>query len=87
MDATGFKYLSKEDVDITTAQDKPTQGSYLPDRIALIKNAVIINEVPFVRIEEVIACKKAYNRPKDREDIKAIKNYIKTPNKQYLYKI
>lgn len=72
----GFEILRKDDADITTQQDKPTDGSYCPDRIQLIKDAEIINGVPFVQIEEVIACKKDYNRPKDRRDLKLIKEYL-----------
>jgi hypothetical protein len=74
--ANGFTILSKEDADVTTVQDKPTDGDYNPDRIQLIKEATIINGVPFVKIEEVIACKTAYNRFKDIEDIRLIKNYF-----------
>lgn len=72
----GFPILSKDDADVTTVQDKPTDGGYCPDRLQLIKDAEIINGVPFVRIEEVIACKKDYNRPKDIEDINMIENYL-----------
>ena len=61
----GYALLTKGEADVTTVQDKPTHGDYLPDRIRLIKEAPIINGTPFVKIEEVIACKKAYNRPKD----------------------
>jgi len=79
--ANGFMMLIKGDVNVTTTQDKPTDGDYCPDRLQLIKNAVKIKGVPFVRIEEVIACKKDYNRQKDRDDIKAIKLYINTHRK------
>ena len=72
----GFEILKKGDADVTTVQDKPTDGSYCPDRVQLIKDAQIINGVPFVRIEEVIACKKDYDRPKDREDIKNLEEYL-----------
>src|SRR3989338_7035700 len=58
-----YELLTKGEADVTTVQEKPTHGTYSPDRIKLIKNAAIINGVPFVRIEEVIACKKDYNRP------------------------
>lgn len=75
--ANGFTMLVKADANISTVQDKPTDGSYCPDRLQLIKDAVIINGMPFVRVEEVLACKKDYNRPKDLEDIKTIEEYIK----------
>jgi len=35
---------------------------YCPDRLQLIKDAVIINGGPFVRIEEVLACKSFLQR-------------------------
>ncbi len=80
-----FKCLQKEGADVTTVQDKPTHGDYLPDRVQLIKEAVIINGVPFVRVEEVIACKKAYNRPKDLADITAIEKYLEVHKGQDIY--
>lgn len=72
----GFTLLSKEDADVTTVQDGPTNGDYYPNRLQLIRNAIEINGIPFVRIEEVVACKTAYNRPKDLEDIRLIKEYL-----------
>jgi len=72
----GFTILSKGDANITTVQDKPTDGDYFPDRLELIRNAIIINEIPFVRVEEVVACKTAYGRPKDLQDIKFLKDYL-----------
>ncbi len=84
--AHGFTILAKDDANITTTQQKATDRNYCPDRVQLIRNAVFIREIPFVRIEEVIACKKAYNRPKDLADIASIENYIKS-HKKDLYKI
>jgi hypothetical protein len=72
----GFTILTKEDANVTTAQDRPTDGDYNPNRLKLIKDAIFIEETPFVRVEEVIACKTAYNRPKDLEDIKMIREYL-----------
>lgn len=46
-DEAGFKYLTIGEADITTAQDIPTHGNYLPDRNKLIKEAVVINGIPF----------------------------------------
>ena len=85
--ANGFTMLIKDDANVTTVQGKPTDGDYNPDRIKLIKDAILINEVPFVKIEEVLSCKKAYARPKDREDIRNIDNYIKNKNGKNLYEI
>jgi len=74
--AHGFPMLVKDDANVTTVQDKPTDGDYNPDRLQLIKEAIRIKGVPFVKVEEVIACKKAYNRPKDWQDIKLLEDYL-----------
>lgn len=74
--ANGFTILIKEDANITTVQDRATDGDYNPDRVQLINNAVFIRGIPFVRIEEVIACKRAYGREKDLEDIASIEKYL-----------
>lgn len=72
----GFKALLKGDAEVTTAQNQTDDG-YDHDVMRLIKDAVFIDGLPFVKIEEVIACKTAYDRPKDREDLVKIKEYIK----------
>lgn len=72
----GFFILSRLDANVTTVQNRPTDGDYNPDRIQLIKEAIEINGIPFVRVEEVIACKTAYNRPKDLQDIKMLQDYL-----------
>ncbi len=85
----GYDLLHKGEADVTTVQDQPTvgKGEYLPDRLRLIKEAMIINGVPFVRIEEVIACKADYGRPKDLDDIKNIESYIACHEGPDLYKL
>ena len=80
----GYELLTKGEADVTTIQNRSTRN-YNPDRIKLIKEAVIINGVPFVRIEEVIACKKDYNRPKDWQDIASVERYMKEHEGQDLY--
>ncbi|MBI1957248.1 MAG: hypothetical protein HY434_01065 [Candidatus Liptonbacteria bacterium] len=80
--ANGFPMLSRDDANVTTMQDRPTDGSYCPDRLQLIKDAVIIEGIPFVRVEEVIACKKAYNRPKDIVDIAALEKHLNSTIKE-----
>jgi hypothetical protein len=72
----GIELLHNGEAEISTVQTVPTTGSYLPDRIQLIKDAIIIEGCPFVRIEEVVACKTDYNREKDRVDIASIKNRL-----------
>ncbi len=74
--ANGFVMLIKDDANVTTVQDKPTNGDYFPDRIQLISEATIINDCPFVKVEEVIACKTAYGRQKDLNDIKMLQDYL-----------
>lgn len=83
--ANGFPMLIKDDANVTTVQDKPTDGDYCPDRRQLIKDAVIIRGVPFVRIEEVLACKKDYNREKDRRDIQTIEEYLRKHEGEDVY--
>lgn len=52
--------------------------SFLSDTAEeLIKNADIIDGVRFVKLEKVLEWKHAYNRPKDKADIKLIKEYLK----------
>lgn len=83
--ANGFSMLVKEDANVTTVQNKPTDGEYCPDRRQLIKNAVVIQGMPFVRIEEVLACKKDYDREKDQRDIQAIEEYLKSKENEDIY--
>lgn len=74
--AHGFSLLRRGEADVTTVQDKPTDGNYFPDRLRLIKEATVIYGIPFVSVREVMACKKAYNRPKDRRDILLLEEYL-----------
>ncbi|MEK7581883.1 MAG: hypothetical protein AAB488_00950 [Patescibacteria group bacterium] len=85
--ANGFHMLIKDDANVTTVQEKPTDGNYFPDRTRLVKQAIVINDVPFVKIEEVIACKRNYNRQKDIEDIKNIEKYLGGHKKSEWYVI
>lgn len=47
---------------------------------ALIKSSDVIKGVRFVNLKNVIKWKKAYNREKDKKDIKLIKEYLKNKN-------
>ncbi len=71
----GYELLVKGEANVCTSGQTPP-GNYNPDREQLVKEAVVINGVPFVRIEEVIACKKDYGRQKDLDDIAAIEKYL-----------
>jgi len=84
--AHGFPMLVNGDANVTTVQVKPTDGEYSPDRIKLIKDAVILRGIPFVRVEEVIACKTAYNREKDLKDIKLLQEYLAKNPKEKWYR-
>ncbi len=77
----GFLKLEKGEASVTTVQDKPTDGDYNPERLRLIREAVIISGCPFVRIQEVVACKLAYDREKDRRDVEALRPYLEASNK------
>ncbi len=84
--AHGFPMLIQGEANVTTLQDKPTDGDYFPDRFQLIKDAVNINGVPFVRVEEVLACKRSYNRPKDLKDIAALEEYLERHKDEDIYR-
>jgi len=51
-------------------------GDYKPDIEALIKNAEIINGVPFLQLSELVKFKTALGREKDLKDIELIHNYL-----------
>lgn len=53
-----------------------TLPTYRPDISKLIAEADIINGIPFVKLEEVIAFKRAMGREKDFKDIELIENYL-----------
>lgn len=72
----GHPILTRDDADATTYQEHDPRIGYNPDRARLIREAVLIEGVPFVRIEEVIACKRDYDRPKDRDDLAAIARHL-----------
>jgi|SRR3989344_1073991 len=54
---------------------------YRPDTEELIKNAEIINGIPFLQLPEVVKFKKTLGREKDFNDIKLIDEYLKTGSK------
>lgn len=66
--------LKKDEVDIL-----PTLmfGEYIGDTVALIREAVIIQGFPFLKLEEYIKFKQELGRPKDLEDIALMNEYIK----------
>lgn len=51
-------------------------GEYHPDHEELIRDAEIIEGVPFIRLDELIKFKKALGRDKDKKDIDLIEQYL-----------
>lgn len=51
-------------------------GEYQPDHDELIRNAEIIEGVPFIRFSELIKFKMALGRDKDKKDIELIEQYL-----------
>ena len=51
-------------------------GNHNPNTEDLINEAEIIDGVPFISLLELIKFKEQYNRPKDVEHIKIIKDYL-----------
>ncbi len=75
--ANGSEYLSFEEIEIYRDW-KPGDWNI----VDLIKNAEIIDELPFVGLNDVIKWKKIYAREKDLRDVEIIENYLsKNKNK------
>jgi hypothetical protein len=53
-------------------------GNYMGDTKSLIKGADIIQGYPFIKLREFIKFKKELGRPKDIEDIKLMKKYLRS---------
>ena len=51
-------------------------GEYQPSHEELIRNAEIIDGVPFIRLNEMIKYKKALGRKKNKKDIELIEQYL-----------
>jgi hypothetical protein len=69
----GVQKLSKDDIEILK--------NWYPgewDIKKLIEEAEIIDELPFVKLKEVLKWKKLFNREKDQKDIKIIEEFLKT---------
>lgn len=54
---------------------------YFRDVDALISDADLIDEIRFIRFDDILKWKKAMNKPKDREDVRLIEEYTKKQNK------
>ena len=55
---------------------------YIGDVNSLIKDADIIKGFPFIQLTEFIKFKKELGRPKDFEDIRLMKEYLKAKKKE-----
>lgn len=51
--------------------------NYHPDPMDQIKEAEIVNDVPFLRLQELVKWKKEFGREKDLKDIALIEDYFK----------
>lgn len=71
-DAYGDKYLRVGDIEIWQNW-RPEDW----DIGALIKNAEIIDGLPFVKLEKVLKWKEMIGRDKDKKDIELIRNYLR----------
>lgn len=57
-------------------------GDYSADPEQIIKDAVIIQGIPFLQLEDLKKWKTACGRPKDLRDIEMINDYLRTQQNQ-----
>jgi hypothetical protein len=70
----GKDWLKKNNVEVYVQLSRKTGGIPASE---LIKDAEIIEGIPFITLETLIDFKQEYGRPKDFEDIKIIERYLK----------
>lgn len=73
-DIPGKDWLRKGDVEVYIQISRKTGGISAKE---LLKDAEIIEDIPFISLENLIDFKQEYGRPKDFEDIEIIKNYLR----------
>lgn len=73
---TGSKkrIIKREGVEIIS--EYSWKNAYRADTDTLIKNAHVIEGVPFVQLEELLKWKKAANREKDKKDVVLIEQFL-----------
>ncbi len=71
--ASGKPYLIKDEFEVMAEWIFP---GYTPDTAKLIREAEIIDGIPFAKLIEVRAWKQAFGRPKDLKDIQMIDLYL-----------
>lgn len=69
----GKEWLKRGIVDLHLEVNSGTVRSTAED---LLREAEIINGIPFITLEQLAVFKRAYGRPKDFEDIKLIEAYL-----------
>lgn len=69
----GKEWLKKGNVDLHLEVSSGDVRSTAED---LLREAEIMNGIPFITLQQLIAFKRAYGRPKDFEDIKLIEEYL-----------
>ncbi len=70
------RMLKKPGVDILS--DYSWKHEYKADTDELIKNADVIEGIPFVQLSELLKWKKAATREKDLKDVALLEEYLKT---------
>lgn len=73
--STGGLYLASG---IYEADDMWEYGEYNPTVEELIAAAEVIQGVPFAPLGEVLKWKRAFGRPKDRDDVLLIEEHLRT---------
>lgn len=71
---SGKKCLIKNEFEIGKNWDF---GDYNPGIDRLISKAEVVDNIPFVRLEEVLKWKKVFGREKDLRDVAIIEDYLK----------
>lgn len=70
----GKEWLKKDNVEIYVQLSRKTGGISAQE---LLENAEIIENIPFITLEQLIDFKREYGRPKDFDDIKMIEACLK----------
>ncbi len=72
---SGRDWLKKNNVEAYIQLSRKTGGISAEE---LLKNAEVINGIPFITLEQLVDFKREYGRPKDFDDIKLIEEYLRT---------
>lgn len=72
-DIPGKEWLKKGVIDLYVQLSLKSGGVLAKE---LLKDAEVINGVPFITLEKHMACKYEFGRPQDMSDIEMIKEYL-----------